>query len=149
MTEKELKRMEQLYRSVYYVQNTNKISISSGLIQCSLLDEQAAEALEAMGITPAIYYQTRPEITTRGDRIAAAKYYAQFIEDISKYSMHHTADGLYIIPVLTEIHENTRHIGGSYKIHKRQYIELSLKYDKEKQQQQQKAEEDILQLFDI
>lgn len=148
MTEKEYRKMMQLYRTILYEQNRNSISIAEGFINCAKLDHDAKQNLYSLGITPNIYYKTRPEITTRGDRIAAAKYYAQYLEDVSIYSMHHTVDGLYIIPVLTEIHENIRHIGGSYQIHKNQYSALYELYQQQ-QQQQQKAEEDILQLFDI
>lgn len=149
MTDKEYKRMLQLYRCMQYEQTSNRIDIAAGLIECQKLDEKAAEELRAIGITPAIYYKTRPEITTRGDRIAAAKYYSQYVEDISIYSMHHTADGLYIIPVLTEIHENTRHVGGSHKIHKAQFAALFEQYQQQQQQQQTTDEDAILEMFDI
>lgn len=117
------KRAEKMEKENIYEQNKAKIGIASGLLMCYKLDEIAKKELKKIGITEDIFYKTRENVTNRGDRIAAAKYYSQFI-DVQNYCMHHTADGLFIIPVDADLHENTKHIGGSYLLNKRKIEEI-------------------------
>ena len=140
--EKQLEKLEKLVKENYYEQSAARVGIATGLLNCSKLDEIAKNELEKIGITPEIYYKTRENVTNRGDRMAAARYYSQFL-DIQEYEMHHTADGNYIIPVEEDLHKNTKHIGGSFILNRRKIEKLTKEINQKQQEINEKLNEII------
>ena len=139
-----MKKLEQLIKENYFEKNMARSGIAEGLINCMKLDKMAIEKLEKMGISEAIFYKTRENITNRGDSMAAARYYSQFL-DVQKYEMHHTADGNYIIPVEIFDHDNCRHIGGSYILNRRKIEKLQA----ELKEKQRKTDEKLIELLEM
>ena len=132
-------KLEQLIQENIYEQSAARVGVCTGLMNCAKLDEMAKDDLVRVGITPDLYYKTRDDITNRGDRMAAAKYYSQFIQ-VQFYNMHHTVDGLYIIPVECSLHNSVKHIGGSFIINRRKIKLLEQQLQQEQKEEQQENE---------